>query len=119
MTVCCRADPQALTLSDYLLDPKPEPRFTSMSSTFAALTDPQKTALAIMEIGGSCTLLKTFPNGTPIAVTQALAIEGIDHEINVASGHRVTLYTSQTIVLNAFVLDDITYGVLDDLNALT
>jgi hypothetical protein len=110
---------QALTLSDYLLDPIPEPRFTSMSSTFAALTDAQKTALATMDIGGTITLTKTFPNGTPIAVTQALAVEGIDHNINVASGHRVTLYSSQTVVLNAFVLDDITYGVLDELNALT
>ncbi|NBW16711.1 MAG: hypothetical protein EBR82_52910 [Caulobacteraceae bacterium] len=110
---------QALTLSDYLLDPIPEPRFTSMSSTFAALTDSQKTALATIEIGGSVTLTKTFPNGTPIAVTQALAIEGIDHKINVASGHRVTLYTSQTVVLNAFVLNDITYGTLDEQNALT
>jgi hypothetical protein len=72
-----------------------------------------------MEIGGTITLTKTFPNGTPIAVTQALAFEGIDHNINVATGHRVTLYSSQTVVLNAFVLDDITYGVLDSLNALT
>jgi len=110
---------QALTLSDYLLDPIPEPRFTSMSSTFAALSDAQKDALAIMDIGGSCSLTKTFPNGTPLAVTQALAIEGVDHSINVASGHRVTLYSSQTVVLNAFQLNDITYGVLDDLNALT
>ena len=110
---------QALTLSDYLLDPIPEPRFTSMSSTFAALTDAQKDALAIVEIGGSVTLLKTFPNGTPISVTQALAVEGIDHRINVATGHRVTLYSSQTVVLNALVLDDITYGTLDELNALT
>lgn len=112
-------DPQALTLADYLLDPIPEPRFTSMSSTFAALTDPQKDALATIEIGGSITLTKTFPNGTPISVTQALAVEGIDHNINVATGHRVTLYSSQTVVLNAFVLDDITYGTLDELNALT
>jgi hypothetical protein len=113
------SDAQALTLSDYLLDPIPEPRFTSMSSTFAALSDAQKDALAIMDIGGSVSLTKTFPNGTPLAVTQALAIEGVDHSINVASGHRVTLYTSQTVVLNAFVLNDITYGVLDSLNALT
>jgi hypothetical protein len=113
------SDAQALALSDYLLDPIPEPRFTSMSSTFAALSDAQKDALAIMDIGGSVSLTKTFPNGTPLAVTQALAIEGVDHSINVASGHRVTLYTSQTVVLNAFVLNDITYGVMDSLNALT
>ena len=113
------SDAQALALSDYLLDPIPEPRFTSMSSTFAALSDAQKDALAIMDIGGSVSLTKTFPNGTPLAVTQALAIEGIDHRINVASGHRVTLYSSQTVVLNDFVLNDITYGELDSLNAIT
>jgi len=113
------SDAQALTLADYLLDPIPEPRFTSISSTFAALTDPQKDALAIMDIGDSVSLTKTFSSGTPAAVTQALAVEGVDHIINVSSGHRVTLYTSQTLVLNAFVLDDITYGVLDALNALT
>ena len=113
------SDAQALTLANYLLDPIPEPRFTSISSTFAALTNPQKDALAIMDIGNSVSLTKTFSSGIPAAVTQALAIEGVDHIINVASGHRVTLYTSQTLVLNAFVLDDITYGVLDELNALT
>jgi len=110
---------QALTLADYLLDPIPAPRFTSMSSTFAALTDPQKDALAIIDIGDTVSLTKSFTSGTPLAVTQALAVEGVDHDINVASGHRVTVYTSNTIVLNAFILDDITYGVMDSTNALS
>ena len=110
---------QALTLADYLLDPIPAPRFTSMSSTFAALTDPQKDALAIIDIGDTVSLTKSFTSGTPLAVTQALAVEGVDHDINVASGHRVTVYTSNTIVLNAFVLDDITYGVLSTNNAIS
>ena len=112
-------DAQALTLSSYLLDPIPEPRFTSMSSTFAALTDAQKNALAIIDIGGAVSLTKTFTTGTPTAVTQTLAIEGIDHHINVATGHRMTLFTSQTTLVNSFVLDDITYGTLNDYNALT
>ena len=110
---------QALTLADYLLDPIPAPRFTSMSSTFAALTDLQKDALAIIDIGDTVSLTKSFTSGTPLAVTQALAVEGVDHDINVASGHRVTLYTSNTIVLNAFILDDITYGVLSTNNAIS
>ena len=110
---------QALTLADYLLDPIPTPRFTSMSSTFASLTDPQKDALAIIDIGDTVSLTKSFTSGTPLSVTQALAVEGVDHDINVASGHRVTVYTSNTIVLNAFILDDITYGTLSTNNALS
>ena len=112
-------DAQALTLSSYLLDPIPEPRFTSMSATFAALTDAQKNALAIIDIGGAVSLTKSFSSGTPAAVTQTLAIEGIDHDINVATGHRMTLFTSQTTLVNAFILNDITYGTLNDYNALT
>jgi len=113
------SDAQALTLSSYLLDPVPEPRFTSMSSTFAALTDAQKNALAIIDIGGAVSLTKTFTTGTPAAVTQTLAIEGIDHDINVATGHRMTLFTSQTTLVNSFILNDITYGELNSTNALT
>jgi hypothetical protein len=75
--------------------------------------------LAPIEIGQVCQLTKTFTTGTPLSVTQDLAIEGIDHEINVSSGHRITLYTSQTTVLNAFILNDITYGTLDTNNALS
>lgn len=112
-------DAQALTLSSYLLDPIPKPRFTSMSATFASLTDAQKNALAIIDIGGAVSLTKTFTTGTPTAVTQTLAIEGIDHEINVATGHRMTLFTSQTTLVNSFILDDITYGELNSTNALT
>lgn len=109
---------QAATLASYLLDPIPEPRFTSMSATFASLTDPQKTALAIMEIGGTISMTKTYTTGSPLTVLQNLAVEGIDHEINVATGHRVTLYTSKTILTTNLILDDVVYGELDALNSL-
>ena len=112
------SDGQAATLADYLLDPIPEPRFTSMSATFASLTDPQKTALATIEIGGTISMTKTYTSGSPATVLQNLAVEGIDHEINVATGHRVTLYTSKTILTTNLILDDVTYGELDALNSL-
>jgi len=48
-----------------------------------------------------------------------LAVEGIDHDINVITGHRVTVYTSDTIVLNDLILDDILYGTLDTNNAIS
>lgn len=109
---------QALTLATYLLDGTPIPRFTQISAPFTALTDAQKTALAPIEIGNTIQITKTYTSGTPLTVTQDLAVEGIDHDINVSTGHRVTLYTSQTVVLSDLILDDITYGVISSNNAL-
>ena len=104
---------QALTLASYLLNPLPEPRFTSVSTTFASLTDVQKTALAPIEIGDTVSATKSFASGSPLAVQQNLAVEGIDHVIDVNTGHRMTLWTSPTVIVYAFVLDDIQFGVLD------
>ena len=112
------SDGQAATLASYLLYPNPRPRFTSVSTTFASLTDAQKTALAPIEIGETVEITKTFTSGTPLSVQQSLSVEGIDHNIDMASGHRMTLWTSATIVLNQFILDDETFGVLSTTNAL-
>ena len=113
------SDAQALTLADYLLDGTPTPRFTSISTTFASLTTPQKDLLAPIDIGECVQITKTYTTGTPLAITQDLAVEGVDHDINVSTGHRVTIYTSQTTVLNDLILDDITYGTLDTNNAIS
>lgn len=112
-------DSQALTLANYLLDGTPIPRFTSISTTFASLSTAQKNTLAPIEIGDTIQITKNYTTGTPLTITQDLAVEGIDHEINVATGHRVTLYTSQTVVLNDLILNDITYGTLSTNNALS
>jgi hypothetical protein len=112
------SDGQAATLADYLLYPIPRPRFTSVSTTFASLTDAQKTALAPIEIGQTVSVTKTFPSGSPLTVNQDLAVEGIDHVININTGHRMTLWTSPTVILDQFILDDITFGVLSTTNVL-
>ena len=111
-------DGQAATLASYLLYPNPRPRFTSVSTTFASLSDAQKTALAPIEIGDTVSVTKTFPSGTPLSVNQDLAVEGIDHVIDMNTGHRMTLWTSPTTILDQFILDDITFGVLSTTNAL-
>ena len=98
--------------------PLPLPRFTSISTSFITLTDPQKTALTTTEIGDTVTVIKTFTSGTPLAITQYLSVEGIEHRINVSTGHRVTIYTASTTVLSDLILDDITYGVISTTNAL-
>jgi len=112
-------DAQAATLATYLLYPTPKPRFTNVSTTFASLTDAQKTALAPIEIGDTVQATKTFTSGTPLAITQDLSVEGIDHVIDMNTGHRITLWTSSTIVLNDLILDDITFGVLSTTNAVS
>jgi hypothetical protein len=109
---------QAATLASYLLYPIPRPRFTSVSTTFASLTDAQKTVLAPIEIGQTVSITKTFPSGTPLSVNQDLSVEGIDHVIDMNTGHRMTLWTSPTVILDQFILDDITFGVLSTTNAL-
>ena len=109
---------QAATLASYLLVPLPLPRFTSISTSFITLTELQKTALTKSEIGDTVTATKTFTSGSPLAITQDLSVEGIEHRINVSTGHRVTIYTAATTVLSDLILDDITFGVLSTTNAL-
>jgi len=112
------SDAQAATLASYLLYPIPKPRFTNVSTTFASLTDAQKNTLAPIEIGQVVTVTKSFASGTPTAVTQDLTVEGIDHVIDMNTGHRMSLWTSPTVILSDLILDDITYGIINSTNAL-
>ena len=109
---------QAATLASYLLVPIPLPRFTSISTTYLTLTDPQKTTITTVEIGDTVSAVKTFTSGSPLTITQDLSVEGIEHRINVSTGHRVTIYTASTTVLSDLILDDITYGIINSTNAL-
>ena len=109
----------ALTLANYLLEGTPTARFNSISTTFASLTTPQKDALAPIDIGDTVQITKTYTTGTPLTKTQDLAVEGVDHDISVFTGHRVTVYTSDTIVLNDLILNDILYGTISTNNALS
>lgn len=109
---------QAATLADYLLYPIPLPRFTAVSTYFASMTDAQKTTMTPIEIGDTLTITKTFTTGAPLSVTQFLAVEGIDHSIDVSRGHLITLYTSPTQLYDQFILDDIAFGILSTTNAL-
>jgi hypothetical protein len=79
---------------------------------------PKKRRLAPIEIGDTVQATKTFTTGTPLAITQDLSVEGIDHVIDMNTGHRMTLWTSATTVLSTLVLDDITYGIINSTNAL-
>jgi hypothetical protein len=47
-----------------------------------------------------------------------LAIEGIQHQITLSDGHRMTLFTSPTTLVYELILDDLVYGTLDAENVL-
>lgn len=111
------ADAQAL--ADYLLSPEPEPTFTAVEVAFVQLTDAQRDVIAAIDIGDTISIEKQFVNGTAVTeLAQELAVEGIEHTIDLNIGHVVRFYTSATTIVYELVLDDSTYGVLDADNVL-
>jgi hypothetical protein len=103
----------------YLLNPLPEPRFTLVGTQFLMLTDTEKDTLATIDIGDTIAIEKTFQSGAGTTqLTQDLSVEGIEHYLNFASGHRVLYSTSPTVVLYELILDDLLYGTLSTINAL-
>jgi hypothetical protein len=112
------SDAQALTLADYLLSGEPEPRFSGVTTFFGALTTAQKNAVAAAEIGDTIEVTRTFTTGSPLTVVEELAVEGIQHRIDLR-GETVTFYTSPTDIVFALVLDSATLGKLDSSNVLT
>ena len=112
-------DAAALDLANYLLVGQPEARYTNVSTPFAALTDAQRDVVAVLEIGNTVTIEKSFSSGNSItSLAQELAIEGIQHEIDLSTGHRITLFTSPTTLVFELILDDILYGRIDEENVL-
>lgn len=110
---------QLSAAATYLLNPEPEARYTNVSTTFASLTNAQRDTIAVVDIGDTITIEKTFPSGTgTTSLGQELSVEGIEHFIDFASGHRITLYTAPTTIVYELILDDATYGVLNALNVL-
>ena len=112
-------DVAALALANYLLVGQPEARYTNVSTLFASLTDAQRDTVAVLEIGNTVTIEKSFSSGNSItSLAQELAIEGIQHEIDLSTGHRITLFTSPTTLVYELILDDLVYGTIDTENVL-
>ncbi len=112
-------DAAALALAEYLLVAEPEPRYTSVSTPFSTLTDAQRDTVAVIEIGDTVSIEKSFTTGnTTTSLVQELAIEGIQHQIDLSTGHRITLFTSPTTLVYELILDDLIYGTLDAENVL-
>jgi hypothetical protein len=105
--------------ADYLLNPEPEPRYTSVATKFLMLTTAQKDTLATVDIGDTISVEKTFPSGTGTTqLAQELSVEGIEHYLDFSTGHKVMYSTAPTTIVFELILDNPTYGVLDALNVL-
>jgi hypothetical protein len=103
----------ALTLAEYLLEGEPEARYTSVETQFNMLTTAQRDTLATIDIGDTITVEKTFASGAGTTeLAQELAIEGIEHSINISNGHNIALFTSPTTIVFELILDDAIYGVI-------
>jgi hypothetical protein len=112
-------DVAALDLANYLLVGQPEARYTNVSTPFAALTDAQRDIVAVIEIGNTITVEKSFATGlTTTQLAQELAVEGIQHQIDLSTGHRITLFTSPTTLVFELILDNAVYGTIDTENVL-
>ena len=107
------------TAAEYLLNPEPEARYTSVATKFLMLTTAQKDTLATVDIGDTISIEKTFPSGAGTTqLAQELSVEGIEHYLDFSTGHRVLYSTAPTTIVFELVLDDAVYGTIDTTNVL-
>ncbi len=95
---------QIADLATYLLEPQPEPRFTSVTASFASLTNLQRTDAATVDIGDTIEIEKQI-TGLLGPITKEYSVEGIAGVIDFARGHRITYYTAPTTIVTLFILD--------------
>jgi hypothetical protein len=112
-------DTAALALATYLLNPDPEARYTSLGTNLNLMTTAQRDSVAIIEIGNTITIEKTFASGASTTeLAQELSVEGIEHTITVSNGHSIMLFTAPTTIVYELILDDAVYGIIDSDNVL-
>ena len=102
-------DAAAQALADYLLVGEPEATFNAVQTDYLMLTTAQRETLALVDIGDTITITNTITGGQ---VAQELAVEGVEISVNLNNGHRVTFYTSSTVIVYEFVLNDAVYGII-------
>jgi hypothetical protein len=108
-------DSAAADLADYLLVGEPAALFTGVQTDFLMLTNAQRDTLATVDIGDTITITNTINGGE---VAQESSVEGVEHRVDFVTGHRVTYFTSSTLIVYELILDDPIYGTLDSTNAL-
>ena len=108
-------DAAALTLANYLLEGEPIATFNAVQTDYLMLTTAQRETLALVDIGDTITITNTITGGE---VAQELSVEGVEIQVNVNMGHRVTFYTANTTIVYQLILNDPTYGTINADNVL-
>ena len=111
-------DSELAAAATYLLNGTPEARYNSVETVFGALTTAQRDTVAVVDISDTISVERTFVTGSSTTtLAQELSVEGVEHEITL-NGHRIMLFTSPTTIVYELILDDATYGTLDEENVL-
>jgi hypothetical protein len=112
-------DAAALALANYLLEAEPEARYTSLGTNLNKLTTAQRDTVAIIDIGDTITIEKSFASGTSTTeLAQELSVEGVEHTITVSGGHSVMYFTSPTTIVYELIISDPVFGIIDADNVL-
>jgi hypothetical protein len=113
-------DASALTLAQKLLDNYKQPayRFDDLRLVVSAMSSPNRNLVLGLEMGDVITVTRTFSTGSPAQVSDDYGIERIVHQIT-PDRHIVTIGLYVAELVFPFVLDDVTFGVLDTDNALS
>jgi hypothetical protein len=113
------SDAEALTLATSLVNTYSEPiyRFDDLTVSVSSLSAPNRAIVVGLEIGDVVAITRTYSTGTPASTTQNYAVERVQHTLT-AAHHSATFGLRATTILYQFILDDVTFGVLDSTNAL-
>lgn len=85
-------------------------RVNGLSIILDSLSSAQKAQLLTLDLG-AVVLVNFTPNSVGSAISQYSTIEGIEHSVT-PERHEITYTLSATTA--SFILDDLTFGVLDD-----
>ena len=109
----------ALALANYLLEPEPEARYTAVGTNLNMLSTAQRDAVAVIDIGDTITIEKTFASGAGTTeLAQELSVEGVEHTLTVSNGHSVMYFTAPTVIVYELILNDPVFGIIDSTNVL-
>lgn len=112
-------DTAALTLANDLLNLYAEPayRFDNMALMVSSFASGDRLTCNQLELNDTITVERNYQTGTPASVSKYQNVERLRHVIT-PSSHRLEIAMSDAYILNVFLLDDTTFGVMDTDNAL-
>jgi hypothetical protein len=105
---------QSSNMAEYLLYlyEEPKTRVETLTIIVDSLAAPDRADVLGLEIG-DCVSVEWTPLGLTASVEQELVVEGIAHSVSHESAYVVELQLSQPAQISAFILDDVSFGVLD------